>query len=240
MAKDYLQTAYADVGRKDRAIDDDAWIVAFLRRAPMAQLATVHDGQPFIHSNLFAYDETVHAVYMHTAPVGRTRSNVESDERACVSVSEIGRLLPSHEALTMSVEYDGAAIFGRARVLSDDAERERGLRLILDKYFPHLAYGDDYRAITPEELARTTDLQGILMREGILDDGVDHGADRPDASTHIPAARTDDLHADIIAAIRVAIVIDKKDRMRAAPGSAGIDGPDLGIVGECRERDDAA
>ena len=156
MAKDYLQTAYADVRRKDRAIDDDAWIVGFLRRAPMAQLATVHEGQPFIHSNLFAYDDAAHAVYMHTAPVGRTRSNVESDERACLSVSEMGRLLPSHEALTMSVEYDGVAIFGRARVLSDDAEREHGLRLILDKYFPHLGYGVGYRAITPDELVRTT------------------------------------------------------------------------------------
>ena len=156
MSKDYLQTQYADVRRKDRAVDDDVWIVAFLQRAPMAQLATVHDGQPFIHSNLFAYDEAAHAVYMHTAPVGRTRSNVEGDERACLSVSEMGRLLPSREALMMSVEYEGVAIFGRARVLSDDAERERGLRLILDKYFAHLAYGADYRAITPDELARTT------------------------------------------------------------------------------------
>jgi nitroimidazol reductase NimA-like FMN-containing flavoprotein (pyridoxamine 5'-phosphate oxidase superfamily) len=156
MARDYLQTPYAEVRRKDRAIDDDAWIAAFLHRAPMAHLATVHDGQPFIHSNLFAYDETAHAVYMHTAPVGRTRSNVEANERACVSVSDMGRLLPADEALMMSVEYAGVAIFGRARVLTDDAEREHGLRLILDKYFPHLAYGDDYRAITPEELARTT------------------------------------------------------------------------------------
>ncbi len=156
MAKDYLQTPYTAIRRNDRAVDDAAWIAAFLRRAPMAQLATVHDGQPFIHSNLFAYDEAAHAVYMHTAPVGRTRSNVEADERACLSVSEMGRLLPSHEALTMSVEYDGVAIFGRARVLSNDAERGHGLRLILGKYFPHLAYGADYRAITPDELARTT------------------------------------------------------------------------------------
>jgi uncharacterized protein len=156
MAKNYLEAPHAAVRRKDRAVEDDAWIVHFLMRAPMAQLATVHDGQPFINSNLFAYDEAAHAVYMHTAPVGRTRSNVEADERACLSLSEMGRLLPSHEALTMSVEYEGVAIFGRARVLSDDLEREHGLRMILDKYFPHLAYGDDYRAITHDELARTT------------------------------------------------------------------------------------
>ena len=138
MPKDYLEEPYAAVRRKDRAIDDDAWIVELLRRAPMAQLATVHDGQPFINSNLFAYDEAAHVVYMHTASAGRTRSNVEADERACVSISEMGRLLPSHEALSMSVEYGGVAIFGRACVVSNDAEKERGLRLILDKYFPHL------------------------------------------------------------------------------------------------------
>jgi hypothetical protein len=156
MAKNYLEAPHAAVRRTDRAVDDNAWIVDFLRRAPMAQLATVHDGQPFINSNLFAYDEAAHVVYMHSAPVGRTRSNVEADERACLSVSEMGRLLPSHEALTMSVEYDGVAIFGGAHVLSEEVEREHGLRLILDKYFPHLAYGADYRAITPDELTRTT------------------------------------------------------------------------------------
>ena len=156
MPRDYLEEPYAAVRRKDRAIDDDAWIVELLRRAPMAQLATVHDGQPFINSNLFAYDEAAHVVYMHTASAGRTRSNVEADERACVSISEMGRLLPSREALSMSVEYGGVAIFGRACVVSNDAEKERGLRLILDKYFPHLEYGVDYRAITSDELARTS------------------------------------------------------------------------------------
>ena len=124
MPRDYLEEPYAAVRRKDRAVDDDAWIVELLRRAPMAQLATVHDGQPFINSNLFAYDEAAHVVYMHTATAGRTRSNVEADERACVSVSEMGRLLPSREALSMSVEYGGVAIFGRARIVSDDTEKE--------------------------------------------------------------------------------------------------------------------
>lgn len=153
--KHYLEAPFTAVRRKDRAVGDDAWIIDLLRRAPMAQLATIHDGQPFINSNLFAYDDVRHVVYMHTARLGRTQSNVEADERACLSVSEMGRLLPSHEALSMSVEYGGVAIFGRARVLADDIEREHGLRLILDKYFPHLNYGTDYRAITPDELVRT-------------------------------------------------------------------------------------
>src|SRR5690606_1102922 len=84
------------------------------------------------------------------------RANVESDERVCFSVSEMGRLLPAPVALDFSVEYAGVVVFGRATVVTDRAEAERALQLLLDKYFPHLRPGRDYRPITPSELARTT------------------------------------------------------------------------------------
>ena len=56
----------------------------------------------------------------------------------------------------MSVEYGAVRHFRVARASSRTTrEKESGLRLILDKYFPHLEYGSDYRAITSDELART-------------------------------------------------------------------------------------
>ena len=144
----------ADVRRKDRA-KDDAWIRQFLQRAPFGVLATVSEGQPFVNSNLFVYAEAAHAIYVHTARVGRTPANIEREERVCFSVSEMGRMLPAEHALKFSVEYAGVTVFGRARVLSDAAETRHGLQLLLDKYFPHLRPGRDYRAITDDELART-------------------------------------------------------------------------------------
>ncbi|MDP7346277.1 MAG: hypothetical protein QF690_04435, partial [Anaerolineales bacterium] len=54
-----------------------------------------------------------------------------------------------------SVEYARVTGFERARLLSDAAETRHGLQLLLDKYFPHLRPGRDYRAITDDELART-------------------------------------------------------------------------------------
>ncbi len=147
---------YSDVRRADRAVEDDAWIAEMLRTAPFAALATVSDGQPFINNNLFAFHEAARAIYMHTAALGRTRSNVEADERCCFSVSQMGRLLPHETALGMSVEYASVVVFGRASVIEDEGERERALLLLLDKYFAHLRPGVDYRAITPQELAITT------------------------------------------------------------------------------------
>lgn len=155
MPHDYSTRPLAEVRRRDRAVEDTAWIKALLHRAAMGTLATVHDGQPFINTNLFVYDEAAHIIYMHTAQYGRTRTNVEAEERVCFSVSEMGRLLPAPVALEFSVEYAGVVVFGTAALIEDEAEATHGLQLLLDKYFPHLRPDEHYRPIAAEELART-------------------------------------------------------------------------------------
>ncbi len=156
MSIDYANRPPNEVRRADRAEEDEVWIRALLHRAPVGALATVYEGQPFINSNLFVYDEAANVIYMHTARVGRTRANIEGDERVCFSVSEMGRLLPADTALEFSVEYSGVVVFGRASVMGDQAEARRALQILLDKYFAHLKPGQDYRPITDEELARTS------------------------------------------------------------------------------------
>ena len=156
MLKDYAESPYNQVRRADRAVTDEVWIKEFLHSAAIGMLATVIDGQPFINSNLFVYDEQVNVIYTHTARLGRTRSNIEAGERVCFSISDMGRLLPAEEALEFSVEYSGVVIFGTATVVTNETEAEYGLQLLLDKYFPHLKPGEHYRAITPEELKRTS------------------------------------------------------------------------------------
>jgi nitroimidazol reductase NimA-like FMN-containing flavoprotein (pyridoxamine 5'-phosphate oxidase superfamily) len=144
------------VRRQDRAVTDEAWIRELLTRAPHGTLATVRDGQPFVNMNLFVYDAAAHAIYLHTARAGRTRDNVEAHERVCFGVAEMGRLLPAPTALHFSVEYAGVVVFGRARVVEDEAEAAHALQQLLDKYAPHLRPGRDYRPIQPEELAVTS------------------------------------------------------------------------------------
>jgi nitroimidazol reductase NimA-like FMN-containing flavoprotein (pyridoxamine 5'-phosphate oxidase superfamily) len=145
----------AEVRRRDRQVTDEEWIRAMLRETALATLATVDGEQPFLHMNLFAFDEDKHAIYMHTARVGRTRNNILHNARVCFSVAEMGRLLPADTALEMSVEYASVVVFGRANLVADPSEARHGLQLLLDKYFAHLRPGNDYRPITDEELART-------------------------------------------------------------------------------------
>jgi len=155
MTTDFQPGTRAHVRRKDRAVDDDAWIAAFLKQSPFGAMATVHEGQPFINANIFVYDEAEHAIFMHSARTGRTSANASAPARVCFSVSDMGRLLPADTAFSMSVEYAGVVVFGTARLLSEDTERRRALALLLGKYFPHLAEGDDYRPPNDDEMALT-------------------------------------------------------------------------------------
>jgi len=155
MAKDYANLPVTTVRRSDRAVEDETWIKRFLETAPVGALATVHDGQPFINTNLFVYEAKSHCIYLHTARVGRTRANVEAQNRVCFSIMEMGRLLPADEALEFSVEYAGVTVFGTVEIVEDDAEAARALQLLLDKYAPHLTAGKDYRPPVEAELRRT-------------------------------------------------------------------------------------
>jgi nitroimidazol reductase NimA-like FMN-containing flavoprotein (pyridoxamine 5'-phosphate oxidase superfamily) len=155
MPKDYAAHPKTHIRRRDRVVDDEAWIQDLLLQAPMGVLATVYGEHPFINSNLFVYDPATQVVYLHTAHVGRTRANIEANAAVCFSVYEMGRILPAKTALDFSVEYAGVVIFGQATIVADPAEARHGLQLLLDKYAPHLRPDRDYRAITDEELTRT-------------------------------------------------------------------------------------
>jgi nitroimidazol reductase NimA-like FMN-containing flavoprotein (pyridoxamine 5'-phosphate oxidase superfamily) len=155
VSKDYASLPLNQVRRADRAVSDEAWIKEYLHRTPFGVMATALDGQPFVNSNLFVYDETNHAIYLHTARVGRTQANAQANPRVCFSISDMGRLLPADVALEFSVEYSGVTVFGTVTIVTDKAEAEHGLQLLLDKYFPHLTPGEHYRPITPDEIKQT-------------------------------------------------------------------------------------
>jgi len=156
LAKDYKKLSYTEVRRADRAITDETWIKEFMKKAPLGVLAMASEGQPFINTNMFVYDGNKHAIYMHTAAVGRTRAILEQENNVCFSISEMGRLLPADVAMEFSVEYNGVSAFGKAIILDDEAEIKYAAQMLLDKYFPHLRPGKDYRPTVAEEIKKTT------------------------------------------------------------------------------------
>ncbi len=152
---DYAEEPYNRMRRDDREVKDEGWIREMLTHAPYGSLATCREGQPFLHTSLFAYDERSQAIYLHAAQEGRKRFNIEANPRVCFSVSRMGRLLPGNTAMEFGVEYASVVVFGKAVIVDDLEEARRGLQMLLDKYFSAMKSGEDYRPIQPEELSQT-------------------------------------------------------------------------------------
>lgn len=154
MLEKYDHKPINEMRRKDRA-KDEVWIKEYLKTAPFASIATLHGEQPFINQNIFLYDEENNCIYFHTAKEGRLRYNVEQQTKVCLSVGEMGRLLPAEVALEFSVEYKSVIVFGQVDVIVDEEKAKNFLQKLMNKYFPNHIPGKDYREIFPEEIKRT-------------------------------------------------------------------------------------
>ena len=146
--------ALTHLRRADRALPDED-VRALLARAAYGFTATALDGQPFQHTSLFWYDDPRRRIYFHGALAGRMMDNVRANPRVCFTVAEMGRLIPAATAMGFGNEYASAVVFGRARLVESDDEKRLALQALLDKYFPDLKPGRDYRPITADELDET-------------------------------------------------------------------------------------
>ncbi|GAB4504367.1 MAG: 5-nitroimidazole antibiotic resistance protein NimA [Anaerolineales bacterium] len=135
---------------------NDDWIRAYLRTSRVAHIATLWDEQPFVTPTTFWFDEPKHRIIFHSNVAGRIRSNIERNPRVCLEASELGKLLPSNVALEFSLQYRSVMVFGTAHLLDDPAEKRAALYGLLQKYFPAMTAGKDYREITDKELRATS------------------------------------------------------------------------------------
>lgn len=131
---------------------DEDWVRAFLREGLVAHVATLWEDQPFVMPTMFWFDEARHRIVFHSNLAGRIRANLERNPKICLEVSEMGRLLPSNVALEFSVQYRSVMVFGAVSILESDEEKRAALSGLLEKYFPNMQAGREYRPITEKEL----------------------------------------------------------------------------------------
>ncbi len=127
---------------------------------------------------MFWFDEENHQIVFHSNVAGRVRSNIESNPKVCLEVSDLGKFLPSNVALEFSLQFRSVIVFGSARLVTDPDEARRLLYGLIGKYFPEMTAGKEYREITDKEL-RATSIYAIQIEEW---SGKENWADRADQS----------------------------------------------------------
>lgn len=105
-----------------------------LARGAVGHLGTVGpDGQPYVVPVFYLYDGC--ELYFHCAAQGHKLDNIAANPRVCFEVSEWDGILDrGGSACQAGAAYRSVVVFGRARVLCDDEEKVRILRLLSARY----------------------------------------------------------------------------------------------------------
>jgi uncharacterized protein len=178
MPRDYTDQAPTAYQRLPEYRRNDEWIRAFLREARVGHIASSRDGQPFLNPSAFWFDEPNHQIIFHSNVAGRVRSNIETNPRLCFEASELGQMLPSNVALEFSLQFRSVIVFGTARLVTDLDEARQVLYALIQKYFPLMKPGEEFREITDKEL-RATSVYAIQIEEW---SGKENWKDRADQS----------------------------------------------------------
>ena len=178
MPRDYTNQSPISFQRRPHITREDGWIRAFLKTAKVGHIASSRDDQPFINPTMFWFDEEKHQIVFHSNVAGRVRSNIETNAKVCLEVSELGKFLPSNVALEFSLQFRSVIVFGNARLVTEPEEARQLLYGLIGKYFPQMTAGKEYREITDKEL-RATSIYAIQIEEW---SGKENWADRADQS----------------------------------------------------------
>ena len=179
MPREYIGQNPSAFQRRPHLTKDDAWIREVINTFKVGHVATSIDGQPFINTSTFWYDEAEHQIVFHSNLAGRIRSNIEYNPKVSFEASVLGQLLPSNVALEFSLQYRSVVAFGTARVVTDPDEMRRLLYGLINKYFPELKVGQEYREIAEKEL-RATSVYAIKIEEWSGKENWEERADQSD------------------------------------------------------------
>jgi nitroimidazol reductase NimA-like FMN-containing flavoprotein (pyridoxamine 5'-phosphate oxidase superfamily) len=179
MPREYIGQNPSAFQRRPHLTKDDAWIREVINTFKVGHVATSIDGQPFINTSTFWYDEAEHQIVFHSNLAGRIRSNIEYNPKVSFEASVLGQLLPSNVALEFSLQYRSVVAFGTARVVTDPDEMRRLLYGLINKYFPELIVGQEYREIAEKEL-RATSVYAIKIEEWSGKENWEERADQSD------------------------------------------------------------
>jgi uncharacterized protein len=161
----------------DRGFYDVATVHALLDSGALCHVAYVIDGQPYCTPTLYWREGS--RLYWHGSSAGRMLRNLGTGEPACLTVTHLDSLVLARCGFNHSADYRSVMAFGHARLVSDLAEKERALVMMVDRFFPGRTA--QLRQSTQQEIKATAVLTMDIERasakiraKGVADDEEDY------------------------------------------------------------------
>ena len=118
--------------RSDRQITCPAELESVLSSASLCHLSVVDDGKPYIVPMNFGYADR--ALYFHSAPEGRKIDILRKNPEVCFNVISRYDLVPGERACSWSTQYSSVTGTGKAEIITDREEKEKGLAVLMRQY----------------------------------------------------------------------------------------------------------
>ncbi len=162
---------------RERGRTDRSELYAVLDAGLVCHLGVLVDGSPVVLPT--GYGRIGDTLYLHGSVANRSLNAAIADHPVCVTVTHLDGIVLARTVFSHSVNYRSAVIFGTARLITDDPERLRGLRAIVEQLAP--GQWDTARTPNGKELAATAVLAlplgeaSVKVRSGPpVDDPEDH------------------------------------------------------------------
>jgi nitroimidazol reductase NimA-like FMN-containing flavoprotein (pyridoxamine 5'-phosphate oxidase superfamily) len=131
----YTPTQRTKVRRlSKRAVYDKAQVHAILDEGFLCHVGFTQDSQPYVIPTLYARSGDI--LYMHGSGASRMLKTLAQGVDVCVTVTLVDAYVLARSAFHHSMNYRSVTVLGRARLVSEQAERMEALRVITDHIVP--------------------------------------------------------------------------------------------------------
>jgi uncharacterized protein len=149
----FAPTARTTVRRlPKRGTYDRRAVFAILDEALVCHVGFVGgEGQPFVIPTIHARIDD--RLYVHGSAASRMLRTLEQGPAVCVTVTIVDGLVLARSAFHHSMNYRSVVVLGRARLVTDPAEKTKALEAIVEHVVP--GRSPEVRAPNPTELQAT-------------------------------------------------------------------------------------
>jgi nitroimidazol reductase NimA-like FMN-containing flavoprotein (pyridoxamine 5'-phosphate oxidase superfamily) len=134
--------------RQDKELKDPAVIRATLEAAPVVRVAMVDGDRPYLLPFSFVVEGD--ALFVHSAAHGRKLEILRRNPNVCFEVEADVAVVLHRNPCDVGVAFRSVVGVGTVSFVEDPAEKERVLRLFVDKYAPKSG-----REMPAHEIAKT-------------------------------------------------------------------------------------
>ena len=119
--------------RKDREITDIKSIIEILDECKVMRLGMCIDNIPYVTPLNFGYELTEKGFVFcfHCAPEGKRLDIIGQNPNVFIEIDNGGTLTPAEKACGWGCDYKSVMAVGKARKISDNAEKKHALSLLM-------------------------------------------------------------------------------------------------------------